>query len=262
MNRQNQIHTLRRNNLSEQSLKVIQFNCNSLSNKLSEFKLYLYSSKPDIVCLCETMIKRSEPKFIGYSSCWKHREGEKGGLGILIRHDLYFREVQFDGPNGGNLEIQMIEIGSDLGTIRIANVYNPHKNILLQEFNHYIHLLGEKFIITGDFNAHSPLWDSRERYNQTGRNLESILENLNIGILNDLNTPTYIDNRTGTTSCLDLCLASQTLANVGEQQRGRDLGSDHFPMEFSFGLYVRKSDLKKVQHWKLKKVNWKAWQLI
>ena len=82
------MNILKRANESENFFQIFQINCNSLSNKLSEFKIYLYSSKPDIVCLCETMIKKHEPKFIGYSCFWKHRNAERGGLAVLIRHDI------------------------------------------------------------------------------------------------------------------------------------------------------------------------------
>lgn len=221
--------------------------------------MYLYTKKPDILCLCETMIKNHEPKFIGYNCIWKHRVGDKGGLAILIRHDISFTPVQFDvHPNNG-LEIQIIEIGSVSGNIRIANIYNPHKSIYIQEFNHYLDILGSKFIMIGDFNAHSPLWDRSERSNTTGRNIEIILDTHNIGILNDINIPTYIDNKTGSTSCLDLCLASNNLCNIGELKRGPDTGSDHFPIECSFGTQIFKSKLEVGKRWKLNKADWKSW---
>jgi len=50
--------SLKRQNDTENELQVIQFNCNSLLNKLPEIKLYIYTKKPEIVCLCETFIKK------------------------------------------------------------------------------------------------------------------------------------------------------------------------------------------------------------
>lgn len=78
MNNTKSNNQLKRNPLSEQTLIVTQFNCNSLKNKIGEFQVYLYNKKPDIICLCETLLKGNEPQFKGYSSYWKHREGERG----------------------------------------------------------------------------------------------------------------------------------------------------------------------------------------
>jgi len=252
-------NVLKRNLNSEQSFKLFQLNCNSLRNKLPDVKCYIYSNKPEIVCFSETMYKNYEPKFGGYSCVWKHRDGPAGGLCILIRHDVSYKDVQFDLYPDGGLEIQIIEVGASNGNIKIANIYNPHKNIYKPEFEHYLNILGDKFIMAGDFNAHSPIWDIRERTNTTGRNIEEILEDRNLGCLNNINSPTYIDNRTGTSSCLDLCFASMNLRNVGEMNRGRDLGSDHFPMESTFGLTLNKDDMTSIRRWKLKRANWKKW---
>lgn len=256
---QQNINELKRNNISEDQLVVFQLNCNSLLNKLSEIKLYLYCNKPDIVCLCETMIKTNEPKFVGYIPLWKHRNGIAGGLAILVREDVYYREVEFEIFRGGSLELQVMEISSKMGIIRIANIYNPNKNIYVPEFEYYLELLGTKFILIGDFNAHSPLWDSMERSNITGRNIELLLENHNVSILNQLGTPTYIDYRTGRTSCLDLCLVSNNLANIGLLTRGKDVGSDHFPIQCSFGTGAEKSNMSTNGRWNLKKARWKEW---
>lgn len=244
---------------SEHSLVIYQLNCNSIINKLSEFKLYLYSNKPDIFCVCETMLKNNrEPKFIGYNTVWKHRVGDGGGLGILIREDVLYQEVVCEDYRDGGLEIQIVEVHCKIGKIRIGNVYNPHKTIYVPEFNYYLNVLGQYGVMIGDFNAHSPLWDQRGRSNTTGRNIEHILESSNIGILND-NIPTYFDNRTGTTSCLDLCLATLNLIGRGDINRGRDIGSDHFPIECMFGICAIKNSTGLTRRWKIKEADWKKW---
>lgn len=113
----NNINKLKRSTNSEAHLTVYQLNCNSISNKLSELKLLTYTEKPDIFCLCETFAKRYEPSFIGYTGIWKERDGEKGGLAILIRQDVYFKEITFDPFTNRSLEIQIIEISSELGKV-------------------------------------------------------------------------------------------------------------------------------------------------
>jgi len=78
----------------ESQLEIYQLNCNGLMGKVSELKIYVYTKKPEIVCLCETWIKKNEPKFLGYQSLWMHRPGERGGLGILVRGDVAFKQKQ------------------------------------------------------------------------------------------------------------------------------------------------------------------------
>lgn len=85
--------SLKRKHYLEKQLIVLQFNCNGISSRLSELKLYIYAKKPEVVCLSETWLKKHQPKFIGYDAVWKNRVGaEKGGLGILIRRDIMYRE--------------------------------------------------------------------------------------------------------------------------------------------------------------------------
>ena len=45
-------------------LRIIVLNCNSLSSKLSEVKLFVDDEKAELVCLTETWLRRYEPKII------------------------------------------------------------------------------------------------------------------------------------------------------------------------------------------------------
>jgi len=53
------MNKLKRTPKSEKDFYVIQLNCNGLSNKLAEIKMYIYRKKPEIFCLCETFIKKN-----------------------------------------------------------------------------------------------------------------------------------------------------------------------------------------------------------
>jgi hypothetical protein len=89
---------IRRAPLMEQHLVVIQFNCHGLHNKLTEFKIFLYSQKPDVVCLCEAWLKNVQPRFVGYQCFWSHRQ-------ICFHRQIYLNsdkwnllEMPFDSP--------------------------------------------------------------------------------------------------------------------------------------------------------------------
>ena len=93
------------------------------------------------------------------------------------------KDIIFNPFPNGSLELQIIEVASPIGNIRIANIYNPHKNITYLELEHYLNILGSRRILIGDLNTHSPIWDLRGRSNSIGRNLELVIENLNMSLV-------------------------------------------------------------------------------
>ena len=255
------IRDLKRDPKSEKKLMIIQLNCNGLRNKLLEIKLLTYTTKPDILCLCETFVNPDyEPKFIGYNAYWKHRVGNRGGLGILVRRDITSQIhvlMPFDSPK---LELQCIQILSNGLTIDIVNLYNPSQKITEQELKHYSGQLSGHSIIIGDFNAHSPIWDARGRSNPTGISIEQFITNSNFHLINEFNTPTYIDHRCNTASCLDLCLVSNPFMGISEFNRGRDVGSDHFPIICTIDFVCKRDAEKTTKRWKYSTANWEKFK--
>lgn len=245
--------------VSNRFLKIVQFNCNGLSSKLSEVKLYVFTTNPDVVCLCETWIRRRPPRFPGYQVFWNHRvDGPGGGLGILVRDDISCTILDLS-PYVGSLEVQAVNLMSRLGLISIFNLYNPCKNISVEEFSTYIQRLSLNYIIVGDFNAHSPLWDVRGRSNMTGRSLEQLIEDGLLGLVSEPFASTYIDRRSGASSVLDLCLSCSALLAEGRVEGGPDLGSDHTPIVCTFGLELSRSDLSIPGRWLVKRGDWTGW---
>ena len=254
---------IKRSPESEKQLMIIQLNCNGIKNKLVELKVLTYNTKPDILCLCETFTKPNyEPKFMGYNSHWSHRQGHKGGLGILIRRDLSFKIRTLIPFNNPKLEIQCIQLFSSGEPIDIVNIYNPQKSITEEELHHYAAQLSDHSILIGDFNAHSPIWDQRGRSNTSGSSIEQFITNSNFHLLNDCNTPTYLDHRHNTSSCLDLCIVSTPLMRVGEFSRGRDVGSDHFPIICIFNFHLERDTEEVMKRWKYSSADWEKYATI
>lgn len=102
---------LHRKHNDNHSLYLYQLNCNSVYARLSELRLYLYSRKPDVFCLCETLTHSSTPSFVGYQSVWQHRpDGAGGGLGILIRDDVPFSMLSLVPFPQAKLEILCVRL--------------------------------------------------------------------------------------------------------------------------------------------------------
>ena len=55
--------------MEHQKLSIFVLNCCSITNKLGEIKLMLYTRMPDIFSFTETWISRFEPKFNDYLCC-------------------------------------------------------------------------------------------------------------------------------------------------------------------------------------------------
>lgn len=212
-------------------LSVILLNCHSIYSNLGEIKLLLYTRKPDIFCLCETWISDSnrEPSFINYESIWKHRGSPGGGLGILIRRGVQYRNLTLLPFRDGVLEVQAISLPTANGSQTvILNLYNPSKDVTALEFQHYFAQLGPRYIVVGDFNAHTILLDTTcSRPNKTGVALEEVLLDGEVCLGNPTNFYTYLDPRSGKRSALDLCLTSADLISTVSMALSSDVGSDH-----------------------------------
>jgi len=81
------------------------------------------------------------------------------------------------------ISIQLNEIN-----FNVCNLYLPNQTkIELSNIENIIKQLPKPFIILGDFNAHCTMWGS-EKTDNRGKIIEKLLENDNIGILNDMSS--------------------------------------------------------------------------
>ncbi|GFQ77185.1 hypothetical protein TNCT_660351 [Trichonephila clavata] len=86
--------------------------------------------------------------------------------------------------------------------------------------------ISSKTILRGDFNAHSELWNYKDK-NFAGLVMEDLLNSDKLELLyNESNIPTYLHyNGTGTN--LDLTFASADISDVAEREVIYDPGSGH-----------------------------------
>jgi ribonuclease HI len=153
---------------------------------------------------------------------------------------------------GGVLEVQAIKLRLGSGnSFSILNLYNPNAAVTFPELLHYTEQLDEPFILTGDFNAHSPLLSSACSHADTaGQSLEQLIMSTSLTLLNAIDFYTYIDRRTGRCSCLDLFLISSDVAPFFHLERLRDVGSDHYPIMASSNIPLHTLTSLPVPKWK------------
>ena len=100
----------------ERNLNIIQWNARSLKKNISDFTITLYTVKPDIAAVQETFLKprskfKPENKFVSYNVIRKDRlDREKGGLMLVIRKELIYKEKVIQPFPNGTLEVQVITI--------------------------------------------------------------------------------------------------------------------------------------------------------
>ena len=141
-------------------LHIMQWNARSVKCHLSDLKITAYSTKPHVIAIQESWLKKKDktPGFISYFTHRMDRVGRKGGgLMLLVRKNLHYIPKTLISFQGGKLEVQAISIKSNNQFIDIMNVYNPRGTLNKNEFIHYKSQLHPRYIIVGDFNGHNPL---------------------------------------------------------------------------------------------------------
>ena len=133
----------------------------------------------------------------------------------------------------------------------------PNEEINENKLQEIIKQLPAPFIILGDFNCHSTLWDCKNT-NQTGKNLETFINNNNLCIYNN-KSPTYLCPFSGSYSAIDLSLSDPSILIDFSWQVMKDTyGSDHFP------ICLQNSELsdENPKRWNLNKANWEKFQKL
>ena len=120
----------------------------------------------------------------------------------------------------------------------------------------------DKIIIGGDFNAHHPLWGSKNCTASSMRFVNNILQS-NFIILND-KTPTRIDPGNKTETCIDLTLISNNISNAKWQtQIHKPQLSDHVPIIIKIPLDSNKDENLYHFTWNLNSKNkWNKFQKL
>lgn len=210
------------------NLHIFQWNANGILPRLAELKNFLATQKhqPDVICIQEThLTDKKQLKIPSYSTERRDRgNGQRyGGVATLVKTDLTYTVMD----NISDIEELTIKIKLCNQDLIISNIYNPPRNRIDEA--QYINLASRRNIIMlGDFNAHLPLFGSQQ-VNSEGVAMEKVIEGTDLVVLND-KSGTHI-NRDGGLSCLDVTLASSSVALKTSWSVQHDsLGSDHLPI--------------------------------
>lgn len=119
-------------------------------------------------------------------------------------------------------------------------------------------------LLVGDVNARCPAWGS-DVLDRRGSMLESLFIQTPLSVLNT-GAPTHLDLHRGTTSSIDVSVASPPLVPFLSWSTLDDLhDSDHFPILISLDhptLHPPKAPIPRPPRWLLRRANWEKFVLI
>ena len=208
---------------------------------------------PICVALQETMLGNSKipcPKeYLAYHSVYNPDNGNHGGALLMVCHDIPHSVY----PMQSRLQSVAVQIYLER-KYTVCSIYLPPSVAFPDDdFRLLINQLPAPFIILGDMNARNPLWGDILS-NQRGNHLSSILENLNVGILNTVE-PTHFHIQTGTLSAIDLSICSDdAIIDFSWEVMDDRYTSDHFPIVI--GIAHQSCPVQRLPKWNMKKANW------
>ena len=209
------------------NLKILQFNCNGIKNKIDELLTFMSTNDILIAAIQETKLtdKATSPKTPNFSFERKDRGKDKGGgLAFLIHKSIQYRTIP-SSHKDPHLETLSIEVGS----LTIHNVYIPPAASCATGYTVNVkHLLNDKdTLVLGDFNAHDPLWFSSLQ-DARGSLLSDEITGSNLAVIND-DIPTRRPSN-GQDTSPDITLATLDLIPFASWHTEISLGSDHLPI--------------------------------
>ena len=238
-------------------VKILQWNCNGIKNKLTELHHFVIENNIKIVVLQETKLtaNSSPPSMDGFTLVRKDRGRDKGGgLAIFIHKSIVFTTAD-NFPDDNFIE----SLAIDTGNIKIINMYIPPTSSCDQGYmpslQHY--LPPSDTLVLGDFNAHDVLWYSSIQ-DARGSNLAEEISESNYGVLNENTCTRKAVNHQNTSP--DFSLASYSLLPHSKWETVTSLGSDHLPIIITLSSTL-KPVLSENRHFiNFNKADWHSFQ--
>ena len=159
-----------------------------------------------------------------------------------------------------NFHICGIILHSQTTDYGIYSVYKPQKAQATQIFKYQFET--DHIIIGGDFNIHHPLWGDSHSCRQGNDFLNSLTAS-NLTLQNS-QTPTRLDPRSGTLTSIDLTLTSFNISNIkwrADHCNHDPSLSDHFLIFFNIPLNSHENETTYHSTWNLSsKTKWKKFK--
>lgn len=233
---------------------ILQWNPNGFYNNLEELQLLVQRHSPSIICIQESrLLPKQNPLYKNYTIYRRdHTEGQiaSGGVVTLVQNESFCSHIRLNTRSSlQHVSIKVHQPKLSSVPFTVCNLYiPPNFEPTYEDILELCQQLPHPYLLLGDFNSHSPWWGC-SLTNNRGKLVERLLlEEGNIVLLND-GSHTRFNTSNGTSSAIDLTLASTLLASHLKWETNAYLcNSDHYPI-----FITHSSDQEKILHTKLVK---------
>ena len=225
---------------------------------LGEIQRLLKEYEPIAVCLQHVNDRISQ---IGNYFLASSSVPSEGALGtaIYVHHKVLYDNITFQT---GEMQVSALRLYLNKNYyFNLYNLYNqPNCHYNLQHLDNVLNNVRDDFLLVGDFNAHSPVWDIHlSEADNNGVHVESFVDRNNLCILNDSEMNTYYSKTHGTFSSIDVSVCSVNIVDRFEWCVLDDLyTSDHFPILISC---LNSDNTERIQRYNTDKADWHSFHL-
>ena len=251
---------------SNKGMKILQWNCRSINTNLPFLVHYLVTNHHEVLCIQSLGCKPCDlPEIEGfyYPPTYGLYPGtNKVGTATYVRQGLRYSKVSLSLADvSQTASACAVEIPVQGMAFKIANIYYPIPD---PEFLWVGKFQGGKWIVLGDFNCHSSLWDDN-CYLDRGKNIAQGLERLadsQLVLLNDGSSTRLPDRANDSPTAIDLSFTSPDLAADADWSVGEDpLSSDHLPITIKMALGPLEEGAPHNPRFLYHKANWDDFRL-
>lgn len=222
---------------------IFHWNINGLRGNIDMLIQHLGVVKPDILCLNETKMGDNPiPAIKGYLLVnRKDRQSSAGGgVAILCKEDIDMSEIAVDIEDTcaatfvvGKKKVLIISSywgfqGRAMDTAKINSLIGTYA----------------RCILVGDFNAHNTIWKAN-RTCQRGALIQSLMDEKDLTLLNDVREPTMYSLNRQTWSLLDLALCTANICHMIQSCSVLDPITGHTMFHVPLLLRLNKSNVIK-----------------
>ena len=218
-----------------QNFKVLQLNCRSIKTNFLQLDQFVAENQFSVLALQSLNVESDKlPKIDSYYYPPVHDfNSAKIQTAIYVRCNLKYHILN-PSPITKEDDIFHVSISVKLNNntnINIISVYLPKGPI--DDNSDWLKssaFSNGKWLVLGDFNAHSPLWDSQCKLVSNNRFMENVIDS-HLSILNDGSLTRVPDISHHKPSAIDLSFASPNLYLVTNWRvDDNNIGSDHMPI--------------------------------
>lgn len=204
---------------------IFQWNARGLKPRISDIRQFVFKNQFPIIVICEprlhNAIRLSRYEAFKSATC-----NEQSKVIVYIRCDLTYIEHRV-APHDDNQYVCLTVKRRDLNFTLVGAYISPSNRFEPERLRALLTATPGPWIITGDFNAHHPLWGS-QKTDSRGRQVFSFALEQQLLCVND-GSPTFLRGTTYS-SCLDLTFVSRSLNGKVKWFADYEThGSDHIP---------------------------------